>query len=156
MISIDIGGLKILLHFTIEACTSTTNDTNDEDDLLAAFSELGIGRASASRTRDAKKPQATVPTITTAFLYIAKHKHGNFNTLEKVELGSVSMQIHIRHAEQGVAKLKLVLQYILDAAKKEDVGVGLSLVLKDGKLALYKHLEGTGKGPGKDITYKFN
>lgn len=199
MISIDIGGLKILLRFTIEACTSSTNDTNDEDDLLAAFSGLGIGGASASRSRDTKKPEATVPTVRgvsitqttprkvvpqaslielktraakreidwaeiypqlylsqTAFLYIAKHERGNFNTLEKVELGSVSMQTHARHAEQGVAKLELVLQDILDAAKKEDVGVGLSLVSKDGKLALYKRHEGTGKGPGKDIIDKFN
>ncbi|KAG1841793.1 hypothetical protein DFJ58DRAFT_807532 [Suillus subalutaceus] len=185
MISIDIGGLKILLRFTIEACTSSTNDTNDEDDLLAAFSGLGIGGASASRTRDTKKPQATVPTVRgvsitqttprkvvpqaslielktraahreidwaeiypqlylsqTAFLYIAKHERGNFNTLEKVELGSVSMQTHARRAEQGVAKKMW--------------GVGLSLVSKDGKLALYKRHEGTGKGPGKDITNKFN
>jgi len=92
----------------------------------------------------------------TALLYIAKHERGNFNTLEKVELGSESMQTHARRAEQGVAKLKLVLQDILDAAKKEDMGVGLSLVAKDGKLALYKRHEGTGKGPGKDITDKFN
>ncbi|KAG2112945.1 hypothetical protein BD769DRAFT_1673915 [Suillus cothurnatus] len=92
----------------------------------------------------------------TAFLYIAKHERGNFNTLEKVELGSECMQTHARRAEQGVAKLKLVLQDILDAAKKEGVGVGLSLVAMGGKLALYKHHEGTGKGPGKDITDKFN
>lgn len=199
MISIDIGELKFLLRFTIEACTSPTNDTNDEDDLLAAFSGLGIGGASASSSRDTKKPQATVPPVRgvsitqtiprkvvpqaslielktraarreidwaeiypqvylsqTAFLYIAKHERGNFNTLEKVELGSESMQIHARRAEQGIAKLKLVLQDILDAAKKEDVGVGLSLVAKDGKLALYKRREGTGKWPGKDITDKFN
>jgi hypothetical protein len=197
IISIDIGELKILLRFTIEACTSSTNDTNDEDDLLAAFSGLGIGGASASG--DIKKPQAIVPIVRgvsitrttprkvvpqtslielktraarreidweeiypqlylsqTALLYIAKHERGNFNTLEKVELGSESMQTHARRAEQGVAKLKLVLQDILDAAKKEDMGVGLSLVAKDGKLALYKRHEGTGKGPGKDITDKFN
>jgi len=92
----------------------------------------------------------------TALLYIAKHERGNFNTLEKVELGSESMQTHARRAEQGVAKLKLVLQDISDAAKKEGVGVGLSLVAMGGKLALYKHHEGTGKGPGKDITDKFN
>ncbi|KIK40481.1 hypothetical protein CY34DRAFT_267930 [Suillus luteus UH-Slu-Lm8-n1] len=77
-------------------------------------------------------------------------------TLEKVELGSESMQTHARRTDQGVAKLKLVLQDILDAAKKEDVGVGLSLVVKDGKLALYKRHEGTGKALGKDITAKFN
>ncbi|KAG1745762.1 hypothetical protein EDB19DRAFT_1927161 [Suillus lakei] len=182
MISIDIGELKILLRFTIEACTSSTNDTNDEDDLLAAFSGPG--------SRDTKKPQVTVPTVRgvsitqttprkvvpqaslielktraahreldwaevypqlylsqTAFLYIAKHERGNFNTLEKIELGSESMRIHARRAEQGD---------ILDAAKKEDEGVGLSLVAKDSKLALYKRQEGTGKGPGKDITAKFN
>lgn len=199
MISIDIGELKVLLRFTIEACTSSTNDTNDEDDLLAAFSGLGIGGASVSSSRDTKKPQATVPTVRgvtirqttprkvvpqsslielktraarreidwaevypqsylsqTAFLYIAKHERGSFNTLEKVELGSESMQTHARHAQQGVAKLKLVLQDILDAVKKEDVGVGLSLVAKEGKLALYKRHEGTGKGPGKDITDRFN
>ncbi|KAG1805868.1 hypothetical protein EV424DRAFT_1578108 [Suillus variegatus] len=199
MISIDIGELKVLLRFTIEACTSSTNDTNDEDDFLAAFSGLGIGGASISSSRDTKKPQATVPTVRgvtirqttprkvvpqsslielktraarreidwaevypqlylsqTAFLYIAKHERGSFNTLEKVELGSESMQTHARHTQQGVAKLKLVLQDILDAVKKEDVGVGLSLVAKDGKLALYKRHEGTGKGPGKDITDKFN
>ncbi|KAG2109056.1 uncharacterized protein F5147DRAFT_693865 [Suillus discolor] len=199
MISIDIGELKVLLRFTIEACTSSTNDTNDEDDLLAAFSGLGIGGASVSSSRDTKKPQATVPTVRgvtirqttprkvvpqsslielktraarreidwaevypqlylsqTAFLYIAKHERGSFNTLEKVELGSESMQTHARRTQQGVAKLKLVLQDILDAVKKEDVGVGLSLVAKDGKLALYKRHEGTGKGPGKDITDKFN
>lgn len=199
MISIDIGELKILLRFTIEACTSSTDDVNDEDDLLAAFSGLGISGASASKSQDTKKPQATVPTVRgvsitqttprkvvpqaslielktravrreidwvdiypqlylsqTAFLYIAKHDRGNFNTLEKVELGSESMQIHARRTEQGVAKLKLVLQDILDAAKKEDVGVGLSLVAKDGKLVLYKRREGTGKVLGKDITDKFN
>ncbi|KAG2354836.1 hypothetical protein BDR07DRAFT_1474275 [Suillus spraguei] len=187
MISIDIDGLKILLRFTIEACTSSTNDTNDEDDLLAAFSGLGIGGASASNSRDTKKPQATAPSVRgvsinrttpckvvpqaslielktraalylsqTAFLYIAKHDRGNFNTLEKVELGSESMKVHARRAEQGLAKLKLVLRDILDAARMEDEGVGLSLVAKDGKLALYKRLEGTGKGPGKDITNKFS
>lgn len=199
MISIDIGELKILLRFTIEACTSSTNDTNDEDDLLAAFSGLGIGGASASSSRNITKPQATVPSVRgvsinrttprkvvpqaslielktraarreldwaeiypqlylsqTAFLYIAKHERGSFNTLEKVELGSESMKIHARRAEQGLAKLKLVLQDILDAARMEDEGVGLSLVAKDGKLALYKRREGTGKGPGKDITDKFS
>ncbi|KAG1758963.1 putative ATP synthase subunit beta [Suillus occidentalis] len=38
------------------------------------------------------------------------------------QLGSESMQAHARRTEQGVAKLKLVLQDILDAAKKEDEG----------------------------------
>jgi hypothetical protein len=57
-----------------------------------------------------------------AFFYIAKHDRGNFNTLEKVELGLESMQTHARRAEQGVAKLKLVLQDILDAAKRKTRG----------------------------------
>ncbi|KAG1725886.1 uncharacterized protein EDB91DRAFT_80558 [Suillus paluster] len=63
MISIDMGGLKILLRFMIEACTSATNDTNNEDDLLEAFSGLGIGGAPASTSTGlaTKKPQT--PTV---------------------------------------------------------------------------------------------
>jgi len=192
----DIGGLKVLLRFTIEACTSSVNDTNDDDDLLEAFSSLGIGGDSPSITLGTKKPPvSTVPGVTithtsprklvpqasliemktraahreldwaevypqlylsqTAFMYIAKHERGNFNTLEKVELGAENMLLHTRRAEQGVAKLKVVLQDILDAVKKEDAGVGMSLVGKSGKLVLYKRREGTGKALGKEITNKF-
>ena len=39
--------------------------------------------------------------------------------------------------------------------KKEDAGVGMSLVGKSGKLSLYKRHEGTGKALGKEITNKF-
>ncbi|KAG2067547.1 hypothetical protein BDR04DRAFT_1212282 [Suillus decipiens] len=144
---IHILSQKILLRFTIEACTSSTNGTSDEDTLLTEFSGLGIGRASASSSRDTKKPQATYqPSVVSlspkqfnanltrkpliefktcaayrepdwagiylqlylsqaAFLYIAKHECGNFNTLEKVVLGSESMKIHARCAEHGLAKL---------------------------------------------------
>jgi len=91
----------------------------------------------------------------TAFLYIAKHDRGNFNTLEKVELGAENMLPHTRRAEQGIAKLKVVLQDILDAVKMEDAGIGMSLVGKNGKLVLYRRKEGTGKAPGKDIMNKF-
>ncbi|OAX32158.1 hypothetical protein K503DRAFT_702490, partial [Rhizopogon vinicolor AM-OR11-026] len=93
----------------------------------------------------------------TAFLYIAKHHCGNFDSPEKVELGAESMQPYARHAGQGMAKLKLVLQNILDAAKKADCGhgVGLSLVSKSGQLTLYKRQEATGKALGKEITSKF-
>ncbi|OJA09735.1 hypothetical protein AZE42_06861 [Rhizopogon vesiculosus] len=196
MISIDVGGLKVLLRFTIEAYTSSVSDANDEDDLLEAFSGLGIGGASASTTLGIKSPPLSTAlgvTIThtsprkvvpqasliemktraarreldwaevypqlylsqTAFLYIAKHDRGNFNTLEKVELGAESMLPHTRRAEQGVAKLKVVLQDILDAVKKEDMGVGMSLVGKNGKLILYRRHEGAGKALGKDIMNKF-
>jgi hypothetical protein len=91
----------------------------------------------------------------TAFLYIAKHERGSFNTLEKVELGAENMLPHTRRTEQGVAKLKVVLQDILDAVKGEDVGVGMSLVGKNGELVLYKRKEGTGKALGQEITSKF-
>ncbi|OAX36391.1 hypothetical protein K503DRAFT_721461 [Rhizopogon vinicolor AM-OR11-026] len=196
MISIDVGGLKVLLRFTIEAYTFSVSDANDEDDLLEAFSGLGIGGASASTTPGTKSPplstalgvtiihtspRKVVPQASliemktravrreldwaevypqlylsqTAFLYIAKHDRGNFNTLEKVELGAESMLPHTRSAEQGVAKLKVVLQDILDAVKKEDVGVGMSLVGKNGKLILYRRHEGAGKALETDIMNKF-
>ena len=61
------------------------------------------------------------------------------------------MLLHPRRAEQGVAKLKVVLQDILDAVRKEDAGVGMSLVGKSGKLMLYKRHEGTGKRWGKKL-----
>jgi hypothetical protein len=188
--------LKVLLRFTIEACTSSVKDTDDEDDLLEAFSGLGIGGASASTTPGTKAPPvSTVPGVTithtsprkvvpqasliemktraarreldwaevypqlylsqTAFLYIAKHERGSFNTLEKVELGAENMLPHTRRTEQGVAKLKVVLQDILDAVKMEDVGVCMSLVGKNGELVLYKRKEGTGKALGQEITNKF-
>ena len=51
-------------------------------------------------------------------------------------------------------KLKIVLQGILDAVKKEDAEVGMSLVGKSGKLMLYKRREGTGKALGKEIQVK--
>jgi hypothetical protein len=91
----------------------------------------------------------------TAFLYIAKHHRGNFNPPEKVELGAENMLPHARHAEQGMVKLKVVLQNILHAVKKEDHRVGLSLVCKNGQLTLYRRQEGTGKALGYEITSKF-
>jgi len=91
----------------------------------------------------------------TAFLYIAKHHRGNFDPPEKVKLGAESMQPYARHAEQGMAKLMVVLQNIMDAVKKEDRSVGLSLVCQNGQLTLYRRQEGTGKVLGKAITSKF-
>ena len=48
-----------------------------------------------------------------------------------------------------------MLQDILDAVKKEDAEVDMSLVGKSGKLMLYKRREGTGEALGKEITNKF-
>lgn len=70
-------------------------------------------------------------------MYIAKHDRGSVNTLGRVSLGAENILPHTRCAEQGIAKL-VVLQDVLDALKKEDVGVGMSLVWNDGKLGLEK------------------
>lgn len=51
-------------------------------------------------------------------MYIAKHDCGNYR---RVELGTENMLPHTRYAEQGIAKLKVVLQ---DVVKKGDAGVG--------------------------------
>ncbi|KAG1724963.1 hypothetical protein EDB19DRAFT_1915270 [Suillus lakei] len=118
MISVDIGELKILLRFTIEACTSSAGGTDGGGDLLAAFSGLvtvpTVRGVSITQTTPRKVvPQASLIELKTraahreldwaevyprlylsrtAFLYIAKHERGNFNTLEKIELGSESMR----------------------------------------------------------------
>jgi hypothetical protein len=41
----------------------------------------------------------------TAFMYIAKHDRGNFNTPERVGLGAENMMPHTCRAELGFAKL---------------------------------------------------
>jgi hypothetical protein len=188
----DLGGMKILLRFAVDACTSPVKDA--DDDSLRPFLRRK-GRKAPTRPRGKNSyvlpaqgvfitrttprklvPQASLVEIKacashravnwvelyprlylsqTAFLYIAKHHRGNFNPPEKVELGAENMLPHARHAEQGMVKLKVVLQNILDAVKKEDHRVGLSLVCKNGQLTLYRRQEGTGKALGCEITSKF-
>jgi len=81
----------------------------------------------------------------TAYLYLAKHTKDNFGTVEKIKLDGDSMKVYAKQAEVGMAKLKAVLDQVLEVVRKESDGVGLSLVSIGGKLMLYKRKEGTGK-----------
>src|SRR6267154_479875 len=128
----DIGELKIVLRFAVDACTSSANDADDENGFLEALSGLEISGTSASTKSGPNKsrahavrgvsiarttprklvPQASLVGIKTcaghckmdwakvypqlylsqtAFLYIAKHHRGTFDSPEKVELGAKSM-----------------------------------------------------------------
>ena len=65
------------------------------------------------------------------------------------------MKAHAKQAEVGMGKLKMVLDEVLKAVRKESNGVGLSLVSAGDMLMLYKRKEGTGKGVGSEILSKF-
>ena len=65
------------------------------------------------------------------------------------------MKVYAKQAEVGMAKLKVVLDQVLEVVRKEGDGVGLSLVSVGGKLMLYKRKEGTGKAVGDQILRKF-
>lgn len=91
----------------------------------------------------------------TAYLYLAKHNRGNFNIPEKIQLAGNDMKVHAKQAEVGMGKLKVVLNQVLDAVRKEGEGVGMSLVSEGKGLVLYKRKPGTGKAVGSEILSRF-
>jgi len=192
IISINFGGLKILLRFEVDACTGLTS--HDPDDLAAALSGLKIkSDASAAETSvSTRTPIAGISIIPTtprtpvaqstlielktrvshrpldwaevypqlylsqtAYLYFAKHTRGTFGNVEKFKLAGDSMKVYAKQAEVGMAKLKVVLNEVLAAVRKEGSGVGLSLVCEGERLVLYKRKPGTGKALGSDILSRF-
>ncbi|KAF9240054.1 hypothetical protein BU15DRAFT_46128 [Melanogaster broomeanus] len=90
----------------------------------------------------------------TAYLYVAKHERGNFQTVEKTLLNSATMRPYAKQAETSMGQLKALLGQILGVVRKEGNNVSLSLVCQGGKLTLYKRT--TGRNPvEKYITNKF-
>jgi len=60
IISINFGGLKVLLRFEVDACTGVAD--SDPDDLAAAFSGLGL-KPSASAVATDKTTRTAIPGI---------------------------------------------------------------------------------------------
>ncbi|KAI6040509.1 hypothetical protein EDC04DRAFT_2602443 [Pisolithus marmoratus] len=175
----ECRGLKILLHYEVDACTEPEGK---DGSLLASLSALSIGTREVSthsnnsasstcfrmkssmikiKTRAAHKeldwkefyPQLY---LSQAFhLYLAKHTCGTFGQVEDFQINSQGMAAHARNAEVAMAKLVTLLSDILKAIQKHGKGVPLSLVYRAGKLQLYKHREVTRQAFGKDISSKF-
>jgi hypothetical protein len=52
---------------------------------------------------------------------LAKHTKGNFGTVEKIKLAGDSMKVYAKQAEGGMAKLKAVLDQVLEVVWKEEI-----------------------------------
>jgi hypothetical protein len=91
----------------------------------------------------------------TAWLHIARHARGNFSAPEKVKLGSQRMNVYARAAEEGMGKLKKVLEEVLAAVRHEGEGVPLCLVCVGGELSLHKRKNGTGKSLEESFLARF-
>jgi hypothetical protein len=192
IISINFGGLKILLRFEVHACTGVTS--HDPDDLVAALSGLEIksddptvetsvstrkhieGITIIRTTPRTPVAQSTLIQIKTrashrelnwaeaypqlylsqtAYVYLAKHTRGNFGDVEKIQLAGDSMKVHAKQAEEGMRKLKVALNQVLDAARKEKDGTGMSLIREGNELVLYRRNPGMGKAVGSEILSRF-
>ncbi|KAG9013886.1 hypothetical protein FRB94_004266 [Tulasnella sp. JGI-2019a] len=184
IISLSLGGIKVLLRFEVDACTGTPAIGNqvEEDTLTAAFASLTTNtrrfpgltvRRSVSRTiapqstiielktRAARKAldwRDTYPQLylsQTPYLYLAKHERGDFMPVERYEITGPELRRYAGQAEVGMVKLRDVLLQILEYAKEEGEGVGMSLVCQGDGLALYRRKEGTGRAVGEDILAMF-
>ena len=123
--------------------------------LVAQSSLIELKTRASHRPLDWTETYPQLYLSQTAYLYLAKHTKGNFGAVEKIKLTGDSMKIYAKQAEVGMAKLKAVLDEVLEVVRKESDGVGLSLVSVGGKLMLYKRKERTGKALGDEILTRF-
>ncbi|KAG8859345.1 hypothetical protein FRB96_004560 [Tulasnella sp. 330] len=185
IITLSLGGIRILLRFEVDACTAipaAVGNEDEEDALTSAFSSLTTNtrlfpgltvRRSASRTivpqaslielktRAAHKPldwADTYPQLylsQTPYLYLAKHNRGAFQPAEKYDLAGRDLRMYAERAEIGMVKLRDVLHQVIESVKTEGEGVDLSLVCEGSSLALYRRKAGTGRAVGEDILAMF-
>ena len=92
----------------------------------------------------------------TAWLYMAKHRRGVFEPVEKISLTGDEMKPYAEMMEASLGKLKNLLKAILKAVREQGEGVPLSLVRQGGTLSLWKRKEGSGKPLGEEIRSKFS
>ncbi|KAG9013885.1 hypothetical protein FRB94_004265 [Tulasnella sp. JGI-2019a] len=178
---LSLGGIKVLLCFEVDACIRITN-AEDQDGLTGAIAGFtttakrfpGVTiRRSASRTIVPQSSTIELRTRVahrlvdwesiysqlylsqTPYLYLAKHKREHFQPAEKHDLAGPELQGYAEQAEAGMVKLQDVLLQILECAKKEGEGMGMSLACQDGSLALYRRKKGTGRAVGKEILAMF-
>jgi hypothetical protein len=123
--------------------------------LVAQSSLIEIKTRAAHRPLDWADVYPQLYLSQTPFLYLAKHARGSFTTPEKYTLDGTTLTSHAKQAEDGMGKLKIVLNEILDAVRQAGSGVGLCLVCVGGTLSLYNRKQGTGKAVGSEILSRF-
>ncbi|KIJ16233.1 hypothetical protein PAXINDRAFT_114027 [Paxillus involutus ATCC 200175] len=184
IITYNFGGLKVLLGFTADACTEADSDSSFSSSSIRSrgnalakpdmpsYAGLEIKPTSPRslipqsdlievKTRSVRNilnwreiyPQLYLSQI--PWLYVAWHQDGLFQPVEKIALDSDAMKPHAEGAASSVSKLKVLLEDILKAVRKQGSGVPLSLVCRGGTLTLWKRKEGTGQPLGMEITSKF-
>ncbi|KAF9240055.1 hypothetical protein BU15DRAFT_87784 [Melanogaster broomeanus] len=174
----ELRGLKVMLGFTVDACTPAESEV-DDDLFLASLSSLSIRSGVDVRLTSPRSliPQSNLIEVKTrslqsalvwreiypqlyfsqtAWLYVAWHSIGTFQPVEKIALDSDAMKPHAQQTAASIRKLKVLLEDILEVVRKQGPGIPLSLVGRGGTLTLWKRKEGTGKPLGVQITSRFN
>ncbi|KIY64784.1 hypothetical protein CYLTODRAFT_357962 [Cylindrobasidium torrendii FP15055 ss-10] len=162
IITMDLGGLKVMMRFEVDACLSVRGSSSKSSSLARQSKVKVISTPEESvveqsslielKTRVAHKeldwadvyPQLYLSQ--TAFLYLAKHTRGVFAPPEKYALTGSKLKAHTTRTENHIGKLRQALGQIIKCvvAHKSAGGGGLfSLVCKDGQLGLYKREGGT-------------
>ncbi|KAI9566109.1 hypothetical protein HD554DRAFT_2026126 [Boletus coccyginus] len=91
----------------------------------------------------------------TAWLYMARHRGGVFEPVEKFSLTGDEMKPHAEMMHESLGKLKNLLKEILRVVREQGEGVPLGLVRQGGTLSLWKRKAGSGKVLGEEITSRF-
>ncbi|KAI9566098.1 hypothetical protein HD554DRAFT_1223753 [Boletus coccyginus] len=91
----------------------------------------------------------------TAWLYMARHRGGVFERVEKILLTGDEMKPHAEMMQGSLGKLKNLLKEILRVVREQGEGVPLSLVRQGGTLSLWRGKARSRKVLGEEITSRF-
>ncbi|KAG8935326.1 hypothetical protein FRC01_003078 [Tulasnella sp. 417] len=181
VISINMGGIKILLRFELDACTQAVPSAPSVlvDDLVTALTELRTEpsdsvNASSFNSLDIKRSenrtlvsQSSLIEIKTRSgtldvddtapqLYLSQTPYLYLAKREKGEFKHVeSIQLDVDRVEGQVGKLRETLLDILTAVRQQGSGAELCLVYANRKLELYQRKSGTGRAVGPENLSKF-
>lgn len=179
----NLGGIKVLLRFEIDACTQTvpSGPSAEVDDLATALAGLSTGTSASQKTSSFKTldirpsgnrtlvPQSTLIELKTRAAHKALDMDETAPQLYLSQTPYLYLAKHVKgnfqtpetiqpdanRVEGQLGKLRETLLDILEAVREQGSGVGLCLVCVGRKLELYERKPGTGRAVGPEILSKF-